>query len=374
MNCPSLKSGEFFTNSIDVTSINIQPYNSNALYVVATDDDNIDELNGEIKVSLVQENNNFNNSRYQSATITIQDNDEPIISISSTLGQSDVEEGTLLSFELTADKEPVQDLLITVNVNATGDYLSQAINSIDKVITAGQLRTEIDLATKDNSYHELDGEVTLSIGAGTNYEIASEPNDSVSITILDNDQLPEIAINAESNSIEEGDSLQYNISANAVSNVDLPVNLRIRKLTGNFLISEDLATVTIPAFETSELLEISTVDNEIAQATIEYIAEIQPDSNYSLNSNANSASIFVADNDGQPVVSIGAMSQSITEGESADFKIDISPISENTFEVGLLVEDGDSDFLASNQLRTTTIVSYTQEKLISIQTQNDELS
>ena len=367
-----VKSGDFFTNSIDVTSINIQPYNSNALYVVATDDDNIDELNGEIKVSLVQENNNFNNSRYQSATITIQDNDEPIISISSTLGQSDVEEGTLLSFELTADKEPVQDLLITVNVNATGDYLSQAISSIDKVITAGQLRTEFDLATKDNSYHELDGEVTLSIGAGSNYEIASEPNDSVSITILDDDQPPEVSITTESNSIEEGDSLQFNISTNTVSNVDLPVNLRIRKLTGNFLISEDSATETLPAFETSKLLEILTDDNEIAQSTIEYIAEIQPDSNYSLNSNASSASIFVADNDGQPVISIDAISESITEGESADFKIDISPISENTFEVGLLVEDGDSDFLASNQLRTTTIVSYTQEKLISIQTQNDE--
>ena len=191
---------------------------------------------------------------------------------------------------------------------------------------------------------------------------------------MDNDLPPEISISTASNEIEEGQIAQFTINSNADSNVDLPIQVRVRKLINNFLVSETLETISIPAFESSTTLSVPTIDNNVVESTVEIIAEIQPNPAYSIASNESSTSISILDNETQPLVAIEAVTASVVEGDIAEFKLKISPVSINTFEVGVLLAATGGDFLDLAPIDSVTIVSYTDEKIFSVPTLNDDTS
>ena len=363
--------GDFIANSIESTSVTIQPFSTIAKLVVETENDNVDEIDGQIMAELNPNNTDPINPNYQSATVSIQDDDEPILSINSVSNQQSLVEGSTLEFELVADRAPVQDLVIQMNVAETGDFLSDGTDNFEKILVAGQQTTAVFLSTTNDTFFEVNGEVELSIGAGEGYGIAPTPANFARIAILDNDQPPEVSISTTIISAEEGNEIQFEITLDQVFDTDLPVSVGIRKTIGNILEYEIFETVVIDAFETVSILTIQVEDNEIVEPAGEIVGEIQSGPMYIVNQDFNSSSISILDNDDQPIVAIQSIAESIVEGNNAEFKLQIDPISARPFEVGLLVADGDADFLSPTPIDSISIESYTREKIVSIETIND---
>ena len=126
------QTGDFMDDTSELSTVTLQPYNSIAVLQIATDDDINDEFDGQIIASLNQESENIINTSYQSAVVFVLDNDEPEISIISTLNQDSIYEGESLNLELIADIAPINDLVVQVNIATIGDFLNERVTYIEK--------------------------------------------------------------------------------------------------------------------------------------------------------------------------------------------------------------------------------------------------
>ena len=88
---------------------------------VATDDDNADEVASEVTAQ-VQSGTGYTVGTPSSATVTVNDNDIPRMTI--TADTSPVTEGTAATFTIGANPVPATALTVNVNVTQTGDILS----------------------------------------------------------------------------------------------------------------------------------------------------------------------------------------------------------------------------------------------------------
>ena len=112
----------------------------------------------------------------------------PVPTITIAPGTSPVTEGTAAQFTVTADFAPTTNLPVnlTVSESADSDYLASADEGGKTVtITSGNTTTSYSVPTQDDSSPEPNGMVTLSVSAGTGYNVG--PVASASVTINDDD-------------------------------------------------------------------------------------------------------------------------------------------------------------------------------------------
>ena len=173
---------------------------------IPTANDNIDEADGSITVTILIGRINPENKNYRisdtlenvSQTIMVQDNDDPRISI-SRIDESVSESRTSITYTLTAVPGPYQEISIAVNITETGATIFETPNSMIKMSTSGTVIGEVLL--DDDDVNETNSTVTIQVVSGAGYEPVSNstPNENLSNTITvivsDND-IPELTITA----------------------------------------------------------------------------------------------------------------------------------------------------------------------------------
>ncbi len=268
---------------------------------------------------------------------------------------SAVDEGGNATFTVTADPAPATDLTIAWTVAQSGDYLAApGAGSRTVVLAAGATSTDLTVATVDDAANEADGSVSVTLGAGTGYTVATGKG-SAAVTVRDNDATPatpELSLRAGS-AVDEGGNAAFTVTADPAPATDLTIAWTVAQ-SGDYLAAPGAGsrTVVLTAGATSTDLSVATTDDAADEADGSVSVTLGTGTGYTIATGKGSGTVAVRDND-EPVVSIAAGS-GVTEGASASFTVSASPVPAAPLDVTLSVGQS-GDFAASGETGSRTV-------------------
>ena len=219
---------------------------------------------------------------------------------------SAVDEGGNATFTVTADPAPATDLTVTWTVAQSGEYLdAPGAGSRTVTLTAGATSADLAVATVDDAADEADGSVSVTLGAGTGYTVATGKG-SAAVAVRDNDE-PVVNIAAGSG-VTEGSSATFTVSASPVPAAPLDVTLTVGQ-SGDFAALGETGsrTVTVPVTG-SATFEVATDDDSTDEPDGSITATLGTGTGYTVAAAPdNAATVAVSDNDAAasgPTISI----------------------------------------------------------------------
>ena len=268
---------------------------------------------------------------------------------------SAVDEGGNATFTVTADPAPATDLTITWTVAQSGEYLAApGAGSRTVTLTAGTTSTDLSVGTVDDAADEADGSVSVTLGAGTGYTIATGKG-SAAVAVRDNDATPatpELSLSAGF-AVDEGGHATFTVTADPAPQSDLTIAWTVAQ-SGDYLAAPGAGsrTVTLAAGATSTALSVATVDDAADEADGSVSVTLGTGTGYTVATGKGSAAVAVRDND-EPVVSIAA-GNGVTEGAAVSFTVSTSPVPAAPLDVTLTVAQS-GDFAASGETGSRTV-------------------
>ena len=204
---------------------------------------------------------------------------------------ADITEGADATFTVTATPKPSADLDVTVEVSQSGDYASTGPQTVTIPTTGSQSLT---VTTTNDSDDEADGSVTATISIGTGYTVSSSAS-SATVVVSDDDtpSLPELSITADGD-VTEGTDASYTLTATPTPAANLDVTVEITQ-NGDF-VTTGSQTVTITTTGTATLT-VPTTDDSTSEPDGSVTATISPGTDYTMPTNADSATVAVSDDD-----------------------------------------------------------------------------
>ncbi len=296
-------------------------------FSVATTDDDVDEPDGSLAVTLTEGKGYKVSSTEKSVKVAVKDNDLPKPVVSITAG-SDVTEGGDVVFTVSATEAhpdaPPGDLSVDVTVTVVGDYGVTAESATVAVSPGGS--ATLTLATTDDDGDEVDGSVTATLNAGDDYEVDAS-QDEATVNVLDNDfPKPVVSVSAGPDITEGGDAV-FTISATEAHPDappgDLTVDVTIAVI-GDYGVTTESETVTVSPGG-SATLTIATTDDSLDDLEGSITATLETGDGYAVSPTQGTATVNVADDDPSPTVSIEDASQ--TEGNFLVFQVTLSEAS-----------------------------------------------
>ncbi len=326
-----------FINGTYPNKINIPNGRTFSTLAIETEDDNLQEANGLINVTLQpgtgyrlisfytrQTLSETLLDQFDSAYVDIFDNDQPRIAI--TAEDYTIQEGQTATFKLTTETSaPLNNLLVHVKSTKVGDFFFDEI-STSIVIPAGARFGYFEVATINDDVVEDDGSITVAVRSGMGYVVALT-HFSV-VVVQDNDRL-RIGVSSLVDSIVEGETIQFKIwSETIIPTTDLTVKIAINRDGGDFYSQTLPESIVIATGRKSYLLAISTIDDNDFDVDGQISVEILESVDY-LVANDHVAVVHILDNDQS--IYVLSHQQNIYEGETAQFLIgpDVQPFTKD---------------------------------------------
>ena len=199
--------GDFITGSpgVGIHTVTFNANQATATITVNTENDQVDESDGEITVELLSRTGYIVGSQ-RSVTIIVEDNDNPRVTIEA--GTSPITEGDDAEFTITADPVPATPLTVTVTVTETRNFISGTPPSTVN-FSANQATVTLTVPTDDDNTDELDGRIRAQLQNGTDYTRGSPS--SATVTIEDND-MPQLSIGADQTVAESAGSMEFTVT------------------------------------------------------------------------------------------------------------------------------------------------------------------
>ncbi len=340
---------------------------------VSTLNDEIDEANGSIKATVSTGNGYSPSSTNGAATMNVNDNDEPVVSIS---GGSAITEGGIATFSLSATPKPAASITVNVNVEQTGDFASNGQTGARQVTIGTGGTGSLTVSTQDDDIDEAGGSITATVKTGSGYS-PSGTNGAATMNVNDNDDPPPPVVSiAGGSAITEGGTVTFSLSAPPIPPASITVNVNVDQ-TGDFAANGQTGTkqVTIGTGGTGSLT-VSTVNDDIDEAGGSITATVNAGDGYSPSGTNGAATVNVNDNDDPPpqtpVVSIAGGS-TITEGGTATFSLSATPTPPASITVNVNV-DQTGDFAANGQTGTKQVTIGTGGTgSLTVSTVNDDI-
>ena len=162
-------------------------------------DNNVDAADKTVTVSATASGGN-GVSDPDDVSLTITDDDVPELSIAAGTA---VTEGTAASFTVNADIAPAANLTVNVDVDTTAGFAASGTTG-RKTFTfrAGRTSETYTVNTQTDTADEVDGSVTVTVQAGTDYTVDSG-NDEASVAVNDDDATTVTLARAGSGGIAE---------------------------------------------------------------------------------------------------------------------------------------------------------------------------
>ncbi len=321
------------------TTAMISVNSSSTIYQVAVDNDNVDEWDSTVTVSIEADTNTPKKyvitavEANRSAAVSVADDDTPVISIRA---HEDSKPSVTEQPEGKAKFEIISNILsdpgVTVNIlveHEDEDFIDRSGTIPESVsILAPNLTAIIEIPlTYDTTYPpEPNGKVKITLqddeNRGIYYTLAPSAADQVAeVQILAN-STPEIAIVLHDDSASgatEGNGVKFTVSATFAPSQNVVVGVLVTEAdTSNFLPAIDSrpTNVTIKANATTGTLEVAIEDDQTHEVDGSITATLQLDTanppNYVLTPTVASRSVTadVTDDD-TPVVSIAVHADSL---------------------------------------------------------------
>ena len=242
-------------------------------YTVATINDNIDEPNGSVTVT-VANGTGYTVGTPSEASVTVNDDEAPVVpEITVTAGTSPVTEGTAASFTVSASPMPVSNLTVNLSVAeaAGSDFVASGNEGMKTVeIPASSGSVIYTVATVNDAADEPNGSVTVTVANGTGYTVGSSA--SAMVVVNDDDEaapvVPEITVTAGTSPVTEGTAASFTVMAAPAPASNLTVNLSVAEAAGSDFVAsgnEGMKTVTIPpaSGNVTVTYTVATVNDDI---------------------------------------------------------------------------------------------------------------
>ena len=333
-------------------TITIPEGSSEVTLQVPTIEDEIIEPDGRITVELVDTDdyNLSNSDDSQSASVSVINN-LPVISIVAT-STSPIEEGADAQYRITSSLRTLLPFVVNFEVSEgdPGDILKDSVPS-SITIPANNAEVTLNIETDDDDIVEVSDEIVVRLLPSTNYTLASDDSlQSATISINDNEVIPIVTIEPNTESVIEGGIADFYITTTPAVNREFEVKFQYLGRSGEFIVGDSITSTKFVTTQTERLLRVITEDDEVAETDGEIIVSILEDINYTLNEDVSkqSASVPVSNND-IPVISVSSGGD-INEGETATFSISSDIVLSNTWVLDVRYElSGGDNFIASDQ-------------------------
>ena len=168
------------------------PTTGSAVLTLATADDDADELDGAVSVT-VTAGRGYRPGEPASATVAVRDDDEPVVTIAARAAS--VTEGDDARFAVTADRAPARALTVALMVSETGagDHVAAASEGPASVtLASGATEATFALATVYDGVDEPDSVAVVTVQAGGGYAVGSPA--SASVTVRDGGAAPALSV------------------------------------------------------------------------------------------------------------------------------------------------------------------------------------
>ena len=207
---------------------------------------------------------------------------------------------------------------------------------------------------------------------------------SAEVTVSDDDDSsvgqpsgPRLTIAAASQSVQEGATAEFTVTASPAPMADLIVDVTLTE-THSMLAPSPPSTVTIVAGATTATLSVPTVNDAEAEPHSTVTASVTGAAGYEVGSPA-SARVVVTDDDGSstgpqqpqdPRLTIEAGGSSVTEGAAVVFTVKAMPAPQTDLTVPVTVTETQS-MLAPSPPSTVTITAGTTAATLTVPTVDD---
>ena len=349
----------------------IRANRASATFTVATVDDETDEADGAVRISIAASQAtpaDYAVGDPASASVTVRDDDVTIQTVTVSAGGA-VTEGGDAQFTLTAVPAPAADLTVrfTVDDGVGEDFVEPGQEgSKAAVIPAGAVSVAWTVATVDDETDEADGAVRLTIQDSGGY-VAGSPA-SATVPVKDDDD-PAVTV-AAGGAVTEGGEALFTLTAVRAPAAPLAVSVTVAA-DGEYGVAAGHRTVTIPTTG-SAVLTLATADDDADELDGAVSVTVTAGRGYRPGEPA-SATVAVRDDD-EPVVTIAARAASVTEGDDARFAVTADRAPARALTVALMVsetEPGDHVAAASEGPASVTLASGATEATFALATVYD---
>ena len=286
-------------------------------------DDNIADPNETVEITLNQKvtlNSSERDIDSVTATVSIIDNDEPpIINLSTETSPQESEEKTGifnldLSSEVLANGEPASGAMVNYSISDTADnpedyslFLNIDGTRSSLSSTSGLFEIPIgkdasssitiEVEPNDDKIADPNETVTLNLSSGSGYVLGTTT--SATLTIQDDDIIPNATISSNSVTAEEGGVLNFTV------NLDNPalaggasVNYTVAGTATEGTDFDSLnGTVTILEGEIEATVSIATTEDFIAEGTETIAISLDSGEGYNTTISDRSVTLDITDND-----------------------------------------------------------------------------
>ena len=332
-----------------------------ATLAVATVDDDADEPDGGVTVT-VNDGSGYAVGSPAAAAVAVTDDDAappPATPSVSIARGADVTEGGDATFTLTASPAPAAGITVNVNVADSGDFAADGQAGARTVAIGAGGTATLAVRTVNDSADEPDGDITATVGDGSDYDVGDPPSATVAVT--DDDAAPPPATPsvsiARGADVTEGGDATFTLTASPAPAAGITVNVNVAD-SGDFAADGQAGarTVAIGAGGTATLA-VRTVNDSADEPDGDITATVGDGSDYDVG-DPPSATVAVTDDDAAPPPATPSVSiargADVTEGGTATFTLTASPAPAAGITVNVNVADS-GDFAADGQAGARTV-------------------
>ena len=203
----------------------------------------------------------------------------PTMAISAL--DSTITEGEFAKFKIIRTGQTAELENVKINLSTTGDFIA---NADTRFVQFGKHDFKfLILPTIDDSLDESNGSITATLAVGQHYSL-SEPNNPVTIQVLDNDNKPEISIEATTDYINEGSMANFQLFTPTTASSDITIGFTVSQGSGNYIDGPSPTSKILSANSTEALISIPTIDDDTTESETDITITLTSGSTYALNS------------------------------------------------------------------------------------------
>ena len=227
--------------------------------LVATDDDDVDEVNGAVTATITS-GTTHRAGESNSATVSVTDNDERGVTVTPT--ELTVEEGGSGSYTVVLDTEPAADVTVEIQVPDNADIV---VDKTGLTFTADNWNTPqtiaVTAAQDDDAVADDPVTITHAVSGGDYEGVAAL---GVEVTIIEDDTAGG-TISITALEVAEGDTGRYAIVLDTEPTADVTVEIQVPEDT-DIAVSPLTLTFTADNWNTPQTVTVTATQDDDAVA------------------------------------------------------------------------------------------------------------
>ncbi|MGI9250294.1 MAG: Calx-beta domain-containing protein, partial [Pseudohongiellaceae bacterium] len=328
-------------------------------FTATIDDDDNDEANGTIVLTMDPVPGYELNLNATSVTVNVMDNDDAPAA-AYTIADVSAEEGDAMAFEIVRSAV-VADTAVSLTWAVEVD--ADATNAADTadfdgnfptgtaMIEVGESTATLTVTANDDDTDEMDETFDFTASEGGT-EVATATG------TIENDD-PASALDTAPAEEIEGTNLVFTVSLNPIS--DKPVTVDYKTSNGTATAEEPsdytaiMGTLSFNPGEIFKFITVTTIDDDVYEATEDMFMVFSNGVNVTIGTSASTARGMIRDSETGvgPGVTIAA-GATAAEGSTLEFEVKLDGVSEQIITVGYITADGTAKAAPATNVDYTT--------------------